>query len=92
MRPLPSSYRLQGAFKPCRGGGAEGEGVRITRGILQTQVSGAARQVSCTSTPRQAPACTPGLSHPSLKSFVCHNSVVSSTGPAWNALKALSRN
>lgn len=39
-------FRLQGAVEPGGGGGAAGEGVRITRGLLQTQIPRPARQVS----------------------------------------------
>ncbi|XP_045418241.1 retinoic acid receptor RXR-alpha isoform X2 [Lemur catta] len=52
---LPASHRplqprLQGTLEPGRGGGPEGEGVRIPGGLLQAQVPRAAGEV------RQAPA------------------------------------
>lgn len=55
-------FRLEGPLEPGGGGGAAGEGVRIARGLLQTQIPRPARQVSslcpssCTLTPCKPPA------------------------------------
>ncbi|KAM6183268.1 retinoic acid receptor RXR-alpha isoform 1-T1 [Erethizon dorsatum] len=55
-RHCPLQPRLQGALESRRGGGAEGEGVRVAGGLLQTQVPRAARQVRQAAAPAAGPA------------------------------------
>lgn len=56
-------FRLEGPLEPGGGGGAAGEGVRVARGLLQTQIPRPARQVSslCPSSHALTPCKPPAM-------------------------------